>query len=380
MARAPRKTAATPQTVSWTSDDGETIVLPEGMSPVDVAVPRQPNGVQTAQITAPDTEQTAADRVAEMLLKGKQHEQAHVKVQEMQENGDLAYCCDYTCEEFERGGTLSLIRRQWGPGKYRIEMYANDPVTGRFKSCGRTTAIVKPSAVPDAADMVGSQLAELKAALTAAPAKSSTLESMKEMMALAALMREAFGLNAAPPPPPPPLVSQLAELINIMKGAKEIAAEIDPPPETADPLMKIAEQALPIIGKAIENQARPVLAPVQLPPTLASLPANQTQQEDANVNDKEFAALREAIRGINTLAFMDANVELAANLIFDKLPDEAFPILEAPEWFAKLCEIEPGCAKHQAWYQKVRDMLMKFWQEESVEDPPPAADVEPKAA
>jgi hypothetical protein len=371
------------QAVSWTSDDGDTVELPPGVTPAQDAAHTPTTSAANGTHTDDPEPETAADRVVEMIIKNRERERSKIKVWKVLDTGELAFCNDYQPEVFE-AQNLNLIRRQFGAGKYRIEIYAHNPIHKRFSCFGRETVnIVEVQESSDPEDIAERVAQRMGLGAAAATQPVTQMAQLKELLQLATLIREALGLNVAPPPPPPPqpsMAQQLGELLTIMKGAREVAAEIDPPPETADPLMKIAEQALPIIGRAIENQARPALAPVQLPPTLASAPANPTQQEDAAVTDKEFAALREAIRGINTLAFMDANVELAANLIFDKLPDEAFPILEAPEWFAKLCEIEPGCSKHQAWYQKVRDMLVKFWQEESVEDPPPAADVEPKAA
>jgi hypothetical protein len=351
--------------------------MPPGVTPADnhISTPSAPptNGVAAPEDSEPET---AADRVVEMIVRNRERERSKIKVWKILETGELSFCNDYQPDVFE-AQNLNLIRRQFGSGKYRVEIYAHNPANKRFSCFGRETVHIselQESTDPeDIAERIAQRMGISAPAATApAPAARSNLDQLKEMMQLAALMREAFGLNAAPPPPVS-MAQQLAELITIMKGAKEIAAEIDPPPDAGDPLLKIAEQALPIIGKALENQQRPVLKPVQLPPSLAN-------QENPAVTNTEFAALRDAVRGINTLAVMDANVELAANLIFDKLPDEAFPLLEAADWFAKLCEIEPACAKHKDWYQQVRDLIVKFWNEPAEDGADGAADPEPKAA
>ncbi len=370
MARA--RKPAEPATVSWTNDDGETIVLPQGVTPGDTAAATAPQQAANGNGAAADEPESAADRVVEMIVRNRERDRSKVKVWKVLESGELSFCNDYAPDLFEQQN-LNLIRRQFGAGKYRIEIYAHNPISKRFSCFGREIVHIEDVNTGSSDDPEGMiekivQRLAPSANPAAETAPKSQIEQLKEMMSLALLFREAFGFNTkpAPPPPQPSMAQQLGELLTIMKGAKELAAEVDPPPEASDPLLAIANQALPIIARAIEGQqsAPAVLNPVHLPPTLAAVPAaNASQPENAAVNTDEFNALRDSIRGINTFAVMKANTELTATLIFEKIPDEAFPILESSDWFAKLCQIEPACGKHQAWYTEVRNFLVKFWNE-----------------
>jgi hypothetical protein len=345
-------------------------MLPPNITPFD-----NPNAITTQAIdelpAIPDEiiEENPVDRIAAMFERSKGLDRAKVRVESMEKDGSIAFCADYPPDQFE-DGDLQMIREQFGPGKYTLTLYAVNPETKRYGRYRRVQVVVKPA----------SELFRVNAA-PVVPETKSMQDQLREMLSLAVMMREAFGMNQAPAPAPAPvpLASQLSELITVMKGAREIAAEVNPPPESEDPLMRLASQAIPMISQALQDRAtasQPAvsypLQPVQLPPTLAAPePPRVTSQATPHGDDMEPAdikELRNAINSINLFARVDADAEGTAQLIYEKIPDDARPILESANWFAQICQIAPACAPFQPWYQKVRDHLLKFWREDDADE------------
>lgn len=339
--------------------------------------------------------ETAADRLATIIERGKQYERGKVRVQRVKENGQLSLCNEWRPEDFEQGGGALLIRKKYGPGRYLVEVFGTNAATGRFTGYARDQIEIEPTLEPDPADGINATLERIEKLFTAkpageaaaAPAKSS-MEQLREMLGMLVLFKEALGVGG-PPPPPVSMVEQLGQLVQVMRGTRELASTIDPSPEPADPLLALAEKALPIIGEAIkQGQGQPAgLSHVTLPPTLAGPVASPSAVPGAAsvappaesggvVTEDEFTAVRQGVRGVNTLAALKVNPEGAAQLIYDsdEFPDEAIELLKLPDWFDKLAQIEPSCAHYRAWYQQVRDHLVAYAAEDNAPDTaPPAA-------
>src|SRR5207244_12296004 len=111
---------------------------------------------------------------------------------------------------------------------------------------------------------------DLLKALTGRQDKSET-EKLRETLGLMTMMREAMGLGAAGPARQPNLVELVGQLVAAMRGAKDLAREVNPSDEPQGLLERLAPQALEIVKGALAHQQ---LNPVQLPPTLAAAPAN----------------------------------------------------------------------------------------------------------
>jgi hypothetical protein len=378
---------------------GQHVLMEDGSDPNEsdpVAVRLEPAAVQPAE----PTEETAVDRIAEMLIRGREQEQARVKVTEIQDDGTRAHCADYTPEEFERGGTLTLIRKRWGPGKYVVELFGRNQISGRFSCYGRDTVVIKPEREPDASESVTGQLQGLRddllKALTGRQDKSET-DKLRETLGLMTMMREAMGLGSAGSGRQPNLVELVGQLVAAMKGARELAREVNPSEEPQSLLEKLAPQALDIVKNAMAHQA---LNPVQLPPTLAATPANgearagvrQTAAPGvtpsavaaptngaSSVDAEELAGFKVAIATLNGLALFRMDPAAAADMIFEKLPDEALPLLKLPDWFDRLAQIDPSCMRHRDWYVRTQAALLKLFEEGAALPPdnqpatPPAA-------
>jgi hypothetical protein len=365
-------------TALWldTSEGGGYALFSEGLDP-NVAPVSAPITV-TDHTDAPPPEETAVDRLAEILIRGREQTESRVKVTELQDDGTRAWCADYTPDECEQGGTLNLIRRKWGPGRYLIELYARNPATKKFSCYGRDTVVVKHQAQADPADAVGAQLGLLAERLeqAIAPRASNPIEQLKETLGLMTMMRQAMGLGVEAPKPQS-MASQLGELIQIMRGAKDIAKEVEPDPTPDNPLLALAPKALDVIQTALAQQGRGAgLTPVALPPSLAA-PAPSPIPSDAGTPDNLQSAsalngepmdpkereFREALAAVNTMAKMGIDHDEAAELIFNQLPLEAEELLKRPDWFEGLCRIHSGCRQHVQWYEQVRTHLLKFFAE-----------------
>lgn len=354
-----------------------------------------PNADADADTSAvADADDNPVDRITAMIGRGREHENARVKVEKLIEQGQttrLGYCKTYTPEEFEAEGMLDGVRRRFGSGRYKIQVYALNQANGKFEQYNSTKVdliSVNEDPLQARLDSLTAQLAAA-ARPAAAPANpAAPADPMASLSGALALLLKVKELIAPPPPPAPvPLTQQLGELVNLIRGTRELAGEIDPSAAPPDPLFELGKQALPIIAEAVRNQphAAPVLAPVALPPTLATpgpvvavpSPAaiaperasGSPARNGGDVNANELAGLRQAIGAVNTLAAFQMDAAKAADMIFDQMPDEALAIVQAPDWWARLLQIAPECAQFEAWYAAARAELLKIIEEEAQAEP-----------
>jgi hypothetical protein len=378
-------------------DSGATIVLPDGLDPNSHALPNGLTVVNTpsADPDDPDAQETATDRIAELLIRGKERDEARVRVAEITPDGQRAHCADYSPDEFEAGGTINLIRRKWGPGRYSIELYARNPKTRGFSRYAQDVVVIKPEREPDAGDLVSSALTGLREDIKAAlmrptAAEGSEVSRLRETLGLMVMMREAMGLDklaGARNPNPLELVTQL---VGALRGAKDLAKEINQPAEPEGLLEKLAPKAIDMIQASM---ARQPLAPVQLPFAAppsngahsSALPSSASTGAAAAVGaapppngeamDAQLAqGLRVAVQTLNGMAMFQMDPDDAADMIFnsDQIPDEVLPILKAPDWFDQLARIAPACQPYKDWYLKTHAALLKIFEEEAQQPAKPA--------
>jgi len=98
------------------------------------------------------------------------------------------------------------------------------------------------------------------------------------------------------------------------------------------------------------------------------------------VNAKELSALATHVRALTGLASVNMDIDPAAALVWDKLPEpeEGKPdivrqALEAADWFERICTLDPQARRYQKWYGKVRERLVKAFKDED-ELPPEGPD------
>lgn len=368
----------------WQHEDGSGVVLAPGVDP---------NQTPPAAAVAPSSQpsegdpEEAADRIAVMMAAGRSQEAAKVRLQKWVD-GAWAHCGNYSPEEFERGGTLDFIRKLWKGGKYKIELYATNPATGRFTyRNSQMVTILEPTMSESAAIGIAPQLEQLAQRIETALAprdQRSEIDRLKETFALMSAMRDAMGLSASGPAKQPNIVELVGQLVGAMKGARELAQTINAPENPPSLLETLAPKAMDIVQAAMTH--KPMTQQVALPPSIAAAPANgarppasiaaldgmaaaaaiQNGVDQMGLTKEEVTGLRVAIGTLNNLAFFQMDADAAAAMIWDsdQLPDDVFTLLKQPDWFAQMARVEPSCQRWQSWYEKVHTALLRMLAED----------------
>lgn len=339
-------------------------------------------------------EESPVDRVFAVLETARTAERATVKLYRVgAKPGQYAWCDDYTIEEFEAGG-FAMIREKWGPGEYEIRLYAIRPTDGRFGVLSKPRITIEagidaqrnpvpppaPTVDPAMREMLAQMAANQSAMLQALTNRPDPMANMQQMLALAASFKQAFGSGESSK-------STITEIVGAIRELKGAATELipdKPSDDDSDNPMKLLPSVLDLVGKFAPQPmqqaqpAAPFFPPVALPPALAvnpapaapetvSLPVTQTapaQSTNDAPSDDEMNALQLVLfRGyLSKLCAMSAagNVEAAAEFALQKLPDEAFDVLEMPNWFELLAQFYPGAAQHREWLDKVRARVLQL--------------------
>jgi hypothetical protein len=179
-----------------------------------------------------------------------------------------------------------------------------------------------------------------------------TLEGIKQ---LAEIMRPA---SAAPVAPGMDIMSTLAvatKLIDLSKGMNPAPLlNADGEVSSGAVLMKALDVFGQTIAKAQSAQA-PGAVEQPAPESPQTITVSQQEVDEMNLMFKM------QLKMANAKAANGADPEEVANEVWDYAPDDVLnALLTDPLWFAKLCEIEPECAKYQVWYESVRGHLIRF--------------------
>lgn len=329
----------------------------------------------------PEEVQTPAERVLSMLSDVAEagDARAYVKVNRLTPEGTMVWCKDYPAAQFEAGG-YEMIRRQWGPGDYKVVLYGIVPGTKRFTI--RTKADVTLAApliddTPQAAQSPTSALEALVAQLAQGqqalmqlladkPAPKDSMEEMTRMLGFAKMMREAFG------PPPAAAGGGLKEIIEGVQSIMEVKDMISPPAAPETP-MGMVNQMLPLIAQAMQQRGAQAPAPqsqaaqvprLPNPAPAVSLPTIQPPQEGETVNPVAMLALRGHLATLVQMAKDNGPVEAGAELIYEHLPDDFITLLMQDNWFDLLKMVtSPDIDAQREWLTKARDAAMVLFQE-----------------
>lgn len=335
-------------------------------------------------------EQTSADRVMALLSEVADDERAVVKVFRELPNGKQAWCNDYSPSEFEQGG-FKMIRRSWGEGTFFVVLYGGTP----FRIKSKTKVQIDASREPEAAQASGGMSGEMAAVLRqmadgqalmlrAITDRPDPMADMTKTLAMMTAMREAMGMNAQPAQKSS--IGEIVDALKELRGAQDLIGGKDDKDEP-DSLMGIAKTFLPAIVAAAQGvQAQRVQAPpmptVHVPPHIAAAPGTAAAAMDNFTGDDPMFGMNpEAIAAFKLKAFVrslilmagggDETIETAAELVFEKIPDEALEILELPVWFTMFAEQFPEVVPIEAWLTKVRDRVIAMLDEdEAPEDGP----------
>jgi hypothetical protein len=370
---------------------GEEATLITGTHPMDnqnavALVPSMP----APDVDEPDDgsedepEMTAADRVAALLRRvGDSPEgKASVRLYRIKDDSKtLSWCANYSPTAFEEGD-LEMIRKQWGPGRYEIRLYAANPTTGKWGvRAAERLELEAPAATADAAPVgdpalaavlmkMNERLDAVSAVLSAAP-RVDAMEQMRQTLGLVSAMREAFGANQQPREQSPG--SAMREIMQTIQAMKMIRTEIEPPAEPSDPLAASLPKLLEIIGAASRQPPQQPLPALNVPasmhapaPAVAPISAPVSAPVAANESEDQMQiAFTSAVTLLNMKAATNADTDESAELIYDNAPDDLFEILRAENWFETLAHVAPSIAPFREWYTRVRDRVLAIDAEES---------------
>ncbi len=356
----------------------------------------------------PEIEESPADRVARMLNESHEDARAVVKLYQTLPGNKRAWCNDYPIAEFEQGG-LDMIRRDWGPGDYTLTVYGTTPgksnITLRAREMVTIRATRGETTFSGPLQRQNSELSEVMKSIAENQAKMmdaiinrpvpppvDPMAQMAQMLQMMTLMRQATGADQAQPK------SNIKEIIEAMREMREVSQEFGEQKEP-ESLLGVLPQALELIRSGMQQKNNapdvpliPAMPPVRMPPSIAgSAPAVQAvaqpspetspqpsaearaQQEQANIMLAElktlFAEVIAAEKATES-SMVDhegnpvSNLDFAAGLIYEKIPDEMLDVLYAPNWLEALATFIADAKQHEAWLTSVRNRVIEYFEEE----------------
>lgn len=351
------------------------------MTEPEVETPIYPQLQVMAQEEEP-IEETAVDRIAQMLRVATDSDRADLKVYRFKE-GTMQYCASYKPEAFE-DGSFDLLRRRFGPGDYEIRLYATDPNTRKFVVRARTRLAIaddktndEPAALPNGmSQMLGaiaegqSKMLEALVAMKQQPQKDP-LEEMTKMLSMMTMMREAMGLNTASQQK-----SSIGEIVDAIKELRAASSIIDNEEKDEDNPMKLLPQVLELVKAGVVSQPQTpqplgaVIPPVALPPDMIQQQAQPEEDDPQN--------LRGLLRQLLEIKGSENDIPAAAMFIYEEMPDNIVEIMFSGVWWLALSAAAPEVKPHKEWLTNVRTVAMQFFEQgeeesEKVDEPPKAA-------
>lgn len=360
--------------------------------------------VVTEEIDEPDPD-TPIDRIARMLAIASDDERASVRLYRVKEKNAhrLEWCKNYSVAEFE-SGDLEMIRLEWGPGDYQIRLYGKMPGGGLgIRAREEVSIAADPRATSAPLQQQNSELAvvlktmadqqaAMLQALTHRPEPMDPVKAMMDTMALLGQMKTVLGEGSNSK-------SQLTDIVAAMREMREVAAEFNPPPPPDDPtggLLPMGMQLMDLVKTGMQRQApesvvqaaqAPQLSfpPVHLPPSLARHPTPQKAPEPAtapvqmdltlnpetppvDMNQQLDALRSQLLAPVVAMAAAAQPAQDGADFLYEKLPDELFAMLDDPQWFEMLCQLDPTLRTHAAWFAEVHRLMMIMLGEDDAED------------
>lgn len=378
--------------IHWkNTDTGETRIVPAGVHPEDQALENYP-----VQQPEEPFEETATDRVAAMMSGvNSDDERAEVKVYRVRD-GQLEYCRGFKPDEFE-SGNFDMLRDRFGAGLYELRLYATNPASKKFtiRSKLRVTIAEDRTESSPGAQLSGGmaqvlqtiaqgqqQMLEALVSIKSAPAKDP-MEEMTKMMGMMTMMREAFGLNQ----PQGREKSSIGEIVSAIRELRGAADEISPQSEKEpDGLMAVLPKMLELVSKGQQSQQEAQQAaqfpPVQLPPSFQAPEQQQQQQQpqqseqapaptqdEADMKVMTMIKLRSYLKTLVDMAVKLTPVDLAAEFVYEKIPDDLIEIMALDNWFDLLAAVAPDVKDHKDWLQQVRDKALSMFEDAETEQP-----------
>ena len=353
------------------ASNGEQRVVPQGVHPA-----QQPLAEVIRLQEEEEAEETATDRVASILRRAHDSGGGQLRVYKI-DKGSLVWCETYTPEQFE-AGDLPMLRDTFGPGDYELRLYGPHPVTSKYGVIAKTRVVIaqalKTAPDPRRDDGLTQVLAtiadgqrQMLQALTERPAPKDPTEEMSKMLGLMAMMRQAMGLDSQPR-------SQITEIVSAIRELREASDEINPEKEAPESLLGALPKMLEVVQAGMaQQQAQPQPMPlVELPPSMnvpipqpqpqpQPQPENQPQGENEVFNPLVILQLKAYLRTLLKMAQENKSIDVGAQFVYDKMPDEIVELMGLDSWLELLIEVAPESKKHEAWLTQVRDKALTLF-------------------
>lgn len=377
--------------IHWrNSDTGQTRIVPAGLHPEEQALENY-----AAQTPEEPFEETATDRVAAMMSGvNSDDERAEVKVYRVRD-GQLEYCRGFKPDEFE-SGNFDMLRDRFGSGLYELRLYATNPANKKFTIRSKLRVTIAEDRIessPGAQLNSGmsqvlqtiaqgqQQMLEALVSIKQAPPKDS-MEEMGKMLTMMAAMREAMGMNQSQGREKSSIGEIVAAIRELRGAADEISPQSDKEP---DGLMAVLPKMLELVSRGQQSQQDAQQAaqfpPVQLPASFQSPDQQQQQQpeqqeqtqaptqDEADMKVMTMIKLKSYLKTLVNMAVKSTPVDLAAQFVYEKIPDDLIEIMALDNWFDLLAAVAPDVKDHKDWLQKVRDKALSLFEDAETEPP-----------
>lgn len=288
---------------------------------------------------------------------------------------------------------LGNLAKVFGSGKYRVKIYARN--ADGYKPMRYNRIIAWTLSPEDEAKVQAAKLAAKNPVLPAPGARDNgdMRETVKDMMAgfqasiaqiLAANQKPAVdpiaqltalaGLMKNMMPAPAAAAPDLSTLLGMLKTLKDITGSGEPSEASATErlMLKAADAFLPAVAQGLTKQPAPAAAESTQP--VAALPAPDAQTEPETEEDEmkvmerlKIAMFQQQLKAANKAAARGVLPGDYADSMYDNFEeDDLHKLSTEPQWFALLCEVEPGCKAHEAWYAAMRDTVLEYAAEDGV--------------
>lgn len=343
---------------------------------------RRSRTLSVAPPPVPTEEESFVDRIKSVASKNG-IDRTKVKLYRHGAGNELEFCRDYSAAEFE-DGDLSLIRDEWGAGKYQLRVVGPKGIAMR-----ELISIAKPTSAPAAPHSELSEVVRMLAEgqqriLEAVSQRPDPMGQMQQTLALMSSMREAMGLNQSAPSSNPS--AMLGDIVGAIRQLREVSQEISPPAPAADTdnPMAMLPTVLDLVKTAMVSQQAPMMPSVTVPQSITAPVATESppQMDGESVQENPISTEEDEPMNIVILKIMFARLIACAEKnkpiddaigFLDYIPEEMVQHIENEKWFDLLLTVAPHAEKHREYLTKVRDQWLKEINEDEEVDDPPAS-------
>lgn len=285
----------------------------------------------------------------------------------------LAFVKSYSPMEF----SLETLQAEYGPGDYQVRVYGPGGLKAR-----KNIVIDKPLNSPQFPVAVQAQqndrlievmnqgftrMAEMFAGAMSKfadnqPKPKTAMETLQELQ----MMKEIMGVNNNPAPSVDPL--------QMIETALALADKINPRPAGENDLLLEGLKAFaPLATAALQHapaQTSPSTGAISSPQVLAApAPAQSAAPaalQVAQPENKESEMLKYYVWLLVQNAALDNDPVTYANLFIDTAGTEgAKTFCESPDWFERICALQPDAAKYREWFEEMRADVLELTKPDS---------------